>query len=136
MIQDYCIKYNNNFVIDTECDIFLVINSTMSKIKPNEYNITFYNNTLVYKTNTYPAFFHGNGYTDFDYIIKELGYDTTIFKANGESKLKYILNALMHFFPIMIERIWLYILIVIIVIFYIFRQNIKSIKLFKRYYKK
>jgi hypothetical protein len=129
MIQDYCTKYNNNFVIDVECDIFLVINSTLSEIKANEYNITFNNKTLIYKTNTFPAFFHGNGYTNFDYIIKELGYDTSIFKADGESKSKYIWNAFIHFFPVMIQRIWIYIFIFILIIVYVFRKSITKHKI-------
>lgn len=124
LIQDYCVKHTNEFVIDRDCSLFLVINSTISKIKKDEYNISFVGKTLIYNDSTFPAFFHGNGYTDFDYIIEKLGYDTSIFKADGESKSKYIWSRIIGFLPIAFERLWIFLILFLLVIVYIFRKNI------------
>lgn len=123
LLQDYCVLHNDTFVIDEDCELFLVINSTISSIKPGEYDITIQDGQLTYKNDTHPAFFHGNGYTDFDYIIKELGYDTTIFKADGESKSKYVWSRLVGFMGIAFERIWFWLLIFIGAIVYFFRTS-------------
>jgi hypothetical protein len=140
LLQDYCVKHNDTFVIDNKCNMFLVINSTISKIKDGEYDISFLGNKLVYQNDTFPAFFHGNGYTDFDYIIERLGYDTSIFKADGESKTKYVWGRIMGFLPIAFERIWIFIIMIIsICIIYINRKYIlniiKSIQNYKVKYK-
>lgn len=131
LLQDYCTNHSDKFIVDDTCETFVVINSTISSIKPGEYDISFKNNRLVYKDNVYPAFFHGNGYTDFDYIIKELGYDTTLFKADGESKVKYVWDQIKHYIPYMIQRCWIYIIIFIILIVYIFKKPIFKKSIFK-----
>jgi hypothetical protein len=137
LIQDYCMKNNTAFIIDNECSIFLVINSTLSKIKKDEYHINFINNKLLYNDKIFPAFFHGNGYTDFDYIIEKLGYDTSLFTADGESKSKFIWGRIMGFLPIAFQRIWIYMLIFILGMIYIFRKKLpflnksKKIKSYK-----
>ena len=118
MIQDYCSKYSSKFVLDMECEVFLVINSTISAIKPGEYDISFKGGKLAYKNDVFPALFHGNGYTDFDYIIAKLGYDTTIFKADGESKSQYVWKSISHFFPIMFERSWIIVLLIVVALLY------------------
>ena len=140
LLQDYCVKHNDVFVIDNKCNMFLVINSTISKIKDGEYDISFLGEKLAYQNHTFPAFFHGNGYTDFDYIIKRLGYDTSIFKADGESKSKYVWGRIMGFLPIAFERLWIFIIMIIsICIIYINRKYIlniiKSIQNYKVKYK-
>jgi len=136
LLQDYCVKHNDIFVIDNKCDIFLVINSTISKIKSGEYDISFLGDKLVYQNNTFPAFFHGNGYTDFDYIIKSLGYDTSIFSADGESKTKYVWGRIMGFLPIAFERLWAFIIVIILIwIIYIKRKHILSLIQSTRLYK-
>jgi len=124
LLQDYCVKHNDVFVIDNKCNMFLVINSTITKIKDGEYDISFLGEKLAYKNDTFPAFFHGNGYTDFDYIIERLGYDTSIFKADGESKTKYVWGRLMGFLPIAFERLWIFIVVLLLFIVYIFRKKI------------
>jgi hypothetical protein len=124
LLQEYCVKHNDIFVIDNDCNMFLVINSTISKIKAGEYDISFLGNKLVYKNHTFPAFFHGNGYTDFDYIIEHLEYDTSIFKADGESKSKYVWGRIMGFIPLAFQRLWVVILIFIVVLLCVFRKSI------------
>jgi hypothetical protein len=136
LIQDYCVKYKADFVFDMECDIFLVINSTISAIKFGEYDITFNNKTLIYKNSTYPAFFHGNGYTDFDYIISELGYDTSIFKADGESKSKYVWSRIITFLPLAFQKLWIFILLFLVVIVYVYRKSLEKLFNIKYYRKK
>jgi len=127
MIQEYCKKHNSKFVIDTDCDVFLVINSTVSSIKPGEYDIKFNNGKLSYKNNTYPGIIHANGYTNIDYIIAELGYDTSIFKADGESKSHFVWKSIIHYTPIVFERFWLFILITISVLIYAYKVKFKSL---------
>ena len=127
MIQEYCKKHNSKFIIDTNCDVFLVINSTLSPIKSGEYDIKFNNGKLSYKDNTYPSIVHANGYTNIDYLISELGYDTSIFKAEGESKSYYFWKMVKYFTPIAFERFWLFILITISLLIYTYRLKNKSI---------
>ena len=102
--------------------MFLVINSTITKIKEGEYDIKFNRSTVIYKDYIFPAFFHGNGYTDFDYIIKKLGYDTSIFTADGESKTKYVWSRIMGFIPMAFERLWIFIILFLLVILYILKD--------------
>ena len=127
LLGKYCANHSDMFIIDIESNMFLVINSTISKIKEGEYDISFLDDTLIYKNNIYPAFFHGNGYTNFDYIIQSLGYDTTIFSADGESKIKYVWDRFLHFFSIIFQRVVFYIFL-FIVFLYVFRKYIFKIK--------
>jgi hypothetical protein len=122
LLQDYCVNHNNLFVIDNECSIFLVINSTLSKINEGEYHITFIGDRLKYKDNTFPAFFHANGYTNFDYIIGKLGYDTSIFKADGESKLKFIWSRIIGYIPLAFERLWIFIVMIVCILIVLYKH--------------
>jgi hypothetical protein len=79
---------------------------------------------LVYKGGTYPAFFHGNGFTNFDYIIQELGYDPDIFRASNESSAKYIWDSLKHYVPMALKGLWAYILLICIAIVYVYRKTL------------
>jgi hypothetical protein len=47
------------------------------------------NKILTYKNNAKPSILHGPTNSNIDEIIKELGYDTTLFQAAKESKLNY-----------------------------------------------
>lgn len=124
LLQDYCAKHGDLFVVDSDCKVFLVINSTLTPIKEGEYDITMKHGKLVYKGDTYPAFFHGNGFTNFDYIIQELGYDPDIFRASNESNAKYIWDSLKHYVPMALKGLWLYILLISIAIVYVYRKTI------------
>jgi len=127
MIQEYCKKHTSKFVIDTNCDVFLVINSTVSAIKPGEYHIKINNGKLSYKDNTYPSIIHANGYTNIDYLISELGYDTSIFKAEDESKAYYFWKMVKYYTPTIFKRFWPFILITISLLIYAYRLKIKSL---------
>ncbi len=120
LLSDYCAKHYDLFVIDNNCEVFLVISSTLTSIQAGQYDITIRNGELMYKKEIYPGFFHGNGFTNFDYIIKELGYDPSLFKASGENKQKFIWNVLAHYVPIALSHIWFF--LICLVVFYIYRK--------------
>lgn len=124
LIQEYCTTHEDQFMIDHECKIFLVINTR--SIQEGEYNISYLGDQLKYNY-TFPSFFHGNGYTDFDSIIKNLGYDTTIFKSIDNPSL-FILywNRFLEFIPYVKYKWWVLIVCILLLI------NIRKNKVFTR----
>lgn len=98
-LQKYCVLYQNEIAIDSDSNIFLVVNSPFSNFKEKDYNITYTNKTLLFKGNTV-SFFHGNGYTNFDSIIEHLGYDTTLFRASDRTKIQFIWSRFWEYFRV------------------------------------
>ena len=133
LIQDYCNNHNEQFIIDSDSSLFLVINSMISKMKKDENDISFNNNKLIYKKNIYPSIFHCNGFTNFDYIIEKLGYDPEIFKAEHESKSKFIISRFFEYLPLIIQRLWVYIVIIILSIYLFIKYYIYKKFKFKKY---
>ena len=135
-MQEYCSNHSDEFVIDTDSSLFLVMNSMLSKINQNEHGISFNENKFVYKNNIYPSIFHGNGFTNFDYIIEKLGYDTEIFKAEYESKSKFVISRFLDLLPLLFEKLWIYFLIIILCIYFLIKYIIYIIYnkvIFKKY---
>jgi len=118
ILQKYCVQHEHQFIIDVECNLFLVINSTFLKIKKGEYNISYVDNKLKYN-NTFPSFFHGNGFTNFDIIIKQLKYDTTLYKSPEHNGFYIYWKRFLEFLPIVHTWIYVVLIVVIFIIKYI-----------------
>lgn len=133
LLQRYCQKNSNNFIIDKNSDIFLTMPDLINPISSNRNNIIINNNILTYKSTIEPAIFHAPAYSDIDDIIKDLGYDTTLFKARNENKFNYQFNFFKHFVKELFFRYLIFILLFITTILYLILNKYYNIN--KKIYK-
>jgi len=119
LLQQYCAKRSDRFIFDTESNLFLTMPDLMKPISSNTNDIVIENKILTFQNNIKPCIFHAPAYTDIDDLIKDLGYDTTIFKARNESKLNYQLGFAKHFIKELFFRYWIYIIAIVFIIVYV-----------------
>ena len=141
ILQEYCVKHQDRILIDSDSNIFLVVNSVFSDFKEKDYHITYSNKTLLFKGKTV-SFFHGNGYTNFDSIIEHLGYDTTLFRASNESKIQFIWSRFWDYVRVIligifgqIKKIWIILIVIILILLYTKKRKSGFIKAIKNMYR-
>jgi hypothetical protein len=137
LLQKYCAKRSDRFIFDTESNLFLTMPDLMKPISSNTNDIVIENKILTFKVNIKPCIFHAPAFTDIDDLIKDLGYDTTIFKARNESKLNYQLGFAKHYIKEIFLRYWIYIIVIVFIVVYIilnryFNINSRIYRVLKR----
>jgi hypothetical protein len=116
LLTKYCQNYSNDFYIDINNELFLVLPRPLEELD-NYVNIE--NNKVVYN-NTYPFFIHASGYGYLDNIIIKLGYSNN---PNIKNKLyyDYFKNHInLHIIP----NKYYYIIIMIVIFIFIFLYNL------------
>ena len=134
LLQQYCNRYPDNFILDTDCDIFLVMPSLMGPLKPNTNNISINDGILSYKNKT-PCVLHAPAYTDIDDILDELKYDSTLFRARNEDKSEYRYKFIKHFLKELFNRYKYIIFTILIVLFTYLVFGDKIVKIFKKVFR-
>lgn len=120
LLQRYCAKIPDIFIFDDDSNLFLTLPDLFYPISSNSDLIKMKNKILTYKNNTKPSIFHAPTNSNIDEIIKELGYDTTLFQAAKESKLNYQIKFMIHFIKEIYLRYEEPILIIIIIFLILF----------------
>jgi len=127
ILQDYCIKHEDKFIIDENSDIFIITNSNLvSKINEQEEGITYDGNKLKYGGH-YPSILHGPGNARIDDIIVHLGYDPAIYTAPVDDSIKYLYVQLKHFLWLLLKKSFIYIILTVLIVWaFIKHKNIPS----------
>jgi hypothetical protein len=98
LLQKYALENKGSYIIDKNNEIFLVLADPFNGIVNRESNIEINNESLYYK-NTKISILHAPVNTDIDNIILNLGYDTSLYRADMSDRYNYIWNSFIHFIP-------------------------------------
>jgi hypothetical protein len=126
LLTQYYKNHKNDIYIDTETDFFV---SLSYKLKNNDIFFEIKNNIAFYK-NKQPFFIHGQGFTNLNKLIQNLGYDLSdnealeiLNKMKKESRKRTIKSI-----KVVIKKYYLVLIIVLIFIYYNFLKKYDMLK--------
>jgi len=127
ILQEYCIKHEDKFIVDENSDIFILVNSNLtSKINEKEEGISYDDNRLTYGGH-YPSILHGPGNARLDDIIVHLGYDPTIYTAPVDDSIKYLYHQLKNYIWILLKKSFIFIILTVLIVWtLVVRKNIPT----------
>jgi hypothetical protein len=128
LLQYYCKKYEDLFLIDVNSDIFLITNCNLtSKINEKEEGISYDGNKLKYGSH-YPSIIHGPGNARLDDIIEHLGYDKTIYIAPINDSINYHLKSMNHFIRVLFRKQFAFLILLFTILFTLIMYYIRDNK--------
>ena len=126
LIQSFCQEEPSRFIIDTKNDLFLVLADLFNGLSNNRHGIKIENGVFKYKDQQ-PSILHADGNTNIDDIIEALGYDTSLYKATPMDTMKYMTSVFKHHVSSFFQEFFynlLYILVVFVLGFYLYKKNL------------
>jgi hypothetical protein len=142
LMQSVCQENPGRFLIDRECNVFIVICSPGRKINRRDERIVVRGNSavastgavttgaIIYNLDVSPCILHASGYTNIDDILYELGYRDVLYRFDEHESKRYIWKNMKHFGWWFIKYNWIYMMIcvVIVIVFIALRgkMNIKT----------
>jgi hypothetical protein len=116
LIQRFCQKNHDRFIIDTRSEVFLVQPSITGPLTMKNSGLFVENGVLKYGDAT-PGILHAAGYTDIDDILEALGRKPQ-FRARAEDKTEYRWKFFKHFVSHIFSSVWF--MIILIIFFVVF----------------